>query len=43
MIKPTGETSNSQNLKLVTKKKGKSYTETLIPVRFVPFTRDEDN
>ncbi|NBC82257.1 MAG: protein-L-isoaspartate(D-aspartate) O-methyltransferase [Bacteroidetes bacterium] len=40
MIIPVGETSFSQQLKLVTKKDGQISIEELLPVRFVPFTRD---
>lgn len=40
MIIPVGETSYSQKLYLVTKSGDKVHKEELLPVRFVPFTRD---
>jgi len=39
MIIPVGSSFGPQHLMLVTKVKGKIRTKTLIPVRFVPFTR----
>jgi protein-L-isoaspartate(D-aspartate) O-methyltransferase len=39
MIIPVGSPFSVQNLMMVTKKGGKIITESLIPVRFVPFTR----
>lgn len=41
MIIPVGPQFASQNLVLVTKKKGKTRTRTLMPVKFVPFTREQ--
>ena len=41
MVIPVGPQFGAQNLVLVTKKKGKTRTRTLMPVRFVPFTREE--
>lgn len=44
MVIPVGPTSASQTLRLVQKKKnGKITTENLLPVRFVPFTRRNQN
>ncbi len=40
MIIPVGPTSNTQELRILEKKKGKIRTKVLFPVRFVPFTRD---
>lgn len=40
MIIPVGPTSNTQELRLLEKMKGKIRNTSLIPVRFVPFTRD---
>jgi len=40
MIIPVGSSSYTQYLVLVEKKKGKIKTRKLLPVRFVPFTRD---
>lgn len=40
MIIPVGPTSNTQELRLLEKRKGKIRTTSLLPVRFVPFTRD---
>lgn len=42
MIIPVGPTHATQYLKLLTKRKGKIRTETLMPVRFVPFTREKE-
>lgn len=39
MVIPVGPQFGAQNLVLVTKEKGKVRTFTLMPVRFVPFTR----
>lgn len=39
MIIPVGPQFGTQNLVLVTKDKGKVRTRTVMPVRFVPFTR----
>jgi protein-L-isoaspartate(D-aspartate) O-methyltransferase len=41
MIIPVGPALGSQHLVLVTKEDGKVRTRTLMPVRFVPFTRAE--
>ena len=44
MVIPVGPTSSSQTLRLVEKKKnGKITTKNLLPVRFVPFTRRNQN
>jgi len=40
MIIPVGSSFDVQNLVLVTKKNGKVNIKKLLPVRFVPFTRD---
>ena len=40
MIIPVGSVNTPQNLMLITKKNGKINQEKLIPVRFVPFTRE---
>ncbi len=40
MIIPVGARFSNQSLMLVTKKDGKIIKEDLLPVRFVPFTRD---
>ena len=40
MIIPVGARFSNQNLMLVTKKDGKVIKEDLLPVRFVPFTRN---
>lgn len=40
MIIPVGSHTNTQELRLLEKKKGKIRTTSLLPVRFVPFTRD---
>jgi protein-L-isoaspartate(D-aspartate) O-methyltransferase len=40
MVIPVGEPKAIQELKLIKKKNGKISQETLIPVRFVPFTRE---
>ncbi len=42
MIIPVGEKYGYQYLILVEKKKGKVLKKNMLPVRFVPFTRDED-
>lgn len=39
MVIPVGPQFGAQNLVLVTKQEGKLRTRTLMPVRFVPFTR----
>ena len=39
MLIPVGPQFGAQNLVLVTKQDGKVRTKTLMPVRFVPFTR----
>jgi protein-L-isoaspartate(D-aspartate) O-methyltransferase len=39
MIIPVGPPMGDQFLVLVTKKEGKVRTKTILPVRFVPFTR----
>jgi protein-L-isoaspartate(D-aspartate) O-methyltransferase len=41
MIIPVGPQFGAQNLVLVTKRNGKVHTRTLMPVRFVPFTREK--
>ena len=41
MIIPVGSPFFTQTLMLVEKKKGKVSTKSLMPVRFVPFTRSE--
>ena len=40
MIIPVGPSSNTQELRILEKRKGKIKTKTLFPVRFVPFSRD---
>ncbi|MDI1323572.1 MAG: protein-L-isoaspartate(D-aspartate) O-methyltransferase [Algoriphagus sp.] len=40
MIIPVGSNANTQELRLLEKRKGKIRTTSLLPVRFVPFTRD---
>ncbi len=42
MIIPVGPVYRVQYLQLLTKKNGKLKVQNLLPVRFVPFTRDED-
>ncbi len=42
LIMPQGRTSSVQHLVLVTKSKGLLKTKTLLPVRFVPFTRNRN-
>ncbi|HUX95510.1 MAG TPA: protein-L-isoaspartate(D-aspartate) O-methyltransferase [Bacteroidales bacterium] len=42
LVIPVGASGGLQELKLVTKKRGKVYTEKLIYVRFVPFKRKND-
>jgi protein-L-isoaspartate(D-aspartate) O-methyltransferase len=42
MVIPIGSPSTVQTLMLVTKRNGKITTRELSPVRFVPFTRDND-
>lgn len=42
MIIPVGNPYRNQNLTLVRKEDGEKRTETLMPVRFVPFQREED-
>jgi protein-L-isoaspartate(D-aspartate) O-methyltransferase len=39
MVIPVGSQAGAQELKLVTKKKGKAEMQDLLPVRFVPFRR----
>jgi protein-L-isoaspartate(D-aspartate) O-methyltransferase len=39
MLIPVGPQFGAQNLVLITKEDGKVRTRTLMPVRFVPFTR----
>ena len=41
MVIPVGPQFGAQNLVLVTKKNGKTRTRTLMPVQFVPFTREK--
>lgn len=41
MIIPVGPQFGAQNLVLVTKRDGKARTRTLMPVKFVPFTREK--
>ncbi len=43
LIIPKGSTASVQQLVLVTKSNGKLKTKTLLPVRFVPFTRDRNH
>ena len=43
MLIPVGPQFGAQNLVLVTKQDGKIRTRTLMPVRFVPFTRAKPN
>ncbi|MBC6366716.1 protein-L-isoaspartate(D-aspartate) O-methyltransferase [Algoriphagus sp. AK58] len=40
IIIPVGPNANTQELRLLEKKKGKIRTTSLFPVRFVPFVRD---
>jgi protein-L-isoaspartate(D-aspartate) O-methyltransferase len=40
MVIPVGPQFGAQNLVLVTKQDGRIRTRTLMPVRFVPFTRE---
>ena len=40
MVIPVGPQKRTQTLKLIEKKKGKAVTKNLMPVVFVPFTRD---
>ncbi len=42
LIIPKGSTASVQQLVLATKSNGKLKTKTLLPVRFVPFTRDRN-
>ncbi len=42
LIAPVGEGHYTQYLKLYTRKNGKIISKTLLPVRFVPFTRDSE-
>jgi len=42
LIAPVGNEHYTQYLKLYSKKKGKVTSRTLLPVRFVPFTRDKE-
>jgi protein-L-isoaspartate(D-aspartate) O-methyltransferase len=42
LIAPVGGRHYTQYLKLYIKKRGKISAKTLLPVRFVPFTRDTD-
>jgi protein-L-isoaspartate(D-aspartate) O-methyltransferase len=42
MIIPVGPVYRVQYLQLLTKKNGKLKVQNLLPVRFVPFTREED-
>jgi protein-L-isoaspartate(D-aspartate) O-methyltransferase len=42
LIAPVGNEHYTQYLKLYSRKKGKVTSATLLPVRFVPFTRDEE-
>ena len=43
MIIPVGSPLRTQHLMLVEKKDGQVTTRNLMPVRFVPFSRDRDN
>jgi protein-L-isoaspartate(D-aspartate) O-methyltransferase len=43
MLIPVGPQFGAQNLVLVTKQEGRLRTRTLMPVRFVPFTRAKPN
>lgn len=40
MIIPVGSAHGSQELRLIVKKRGKTETTSLLPVRFVPFIRE---
>jgi protein-L-isoaspartate(D-aspartate) O-methyltransferase len=40
MILPVGPSGDTQELRILEKKKGKIRSKSLFPVRFVPFTRD---
>ncbi|HZH88839.1 MAG TPA: protein-L-isoaspartate O-methyltransferase, partial [Chitinophagaceae bacterium] len=42
MIIPVGSPFLVQTLMLVEKKRGKTSTSSLMPVRFVPFTRSQE-
>lgn len=42
MVIPVGSVYRVQSLQLLIKKNGKLKVKNLLPVRFVPFTRDED-
>lgn len=41
IVIPVGPAHSTQFLQLVTKRHGKPHTDTLLPVRFVPFTREK--
>ena len=41
MVIPVGPQFGAQNLVLVSKREGKVRTRTLMPVKFVPFTREK--
>jgi protein-L-isoaspartate(D-aspartate) O-methyltransferase len=41
MVIPVGSPHKTQTLKLIKKKKGKAVTKSLMPVIFVPFTREK--
>ncbi|ACB73555.1 protein-L-isoaspartate(D-aspartate) O-methyltransferase [Opitutus terrae] len=41
LVIPVGPAHSTQFLKLVTKRNGKPHLHTLMPVRFVPFTREK--
>jgi protein-L-isoaspartate(D-aspartate) O-methyltransferase len=41
MVIPVGSPHRTQTLKLIEKKNGKAVTKNLMPVVFVPFTRDK--
>ena len=42
LIAPVGSEHYTQYLKLYTRKNGRIVSKTLLPVRFVPFTRDQN-
>jgi protein-L-isoaspartate(D-aspartate) O-methyltransferase len=41
MVIPVGSANRTQTLKIIEKKNGKAVTKNLMPVIFVPFTRDQ--
>ncbi len=42
MVIPVGPQNQTQSLQLIEKKKGKAVTKDLLPVVFVPFTREKE-